>query len=279
MSASRFWASNSDEVIIRSHRFRGVKKNGDWAGRGAGWGSVGGGPSVPALPALVDPPFATVVLLVDDGVHGATTFTDLSGTPKTMARVGTVKHDDADVVFAGDTSSLLFAGDGGISAADHDDLDLTGDYGMDCWAKTSLSNHNILICKYNSTSQRAFRFHIGETAAFYHFSQRGGSGSFNTFSLAETTPDDGEWHHMYFVHEVYDGGTKQVGRLFIDGVFQNETLNTNLPIDATTNPLWLGQDDKSNSRFTGRMAWPRVWHGAHGATEDFAVATESPPLS
>ncbi len=231
-----------------------------------------------ALPAFINPTFSNIVLLIDDGADEATTFTDLSSFGHSLSREGTPHHDDGSVAFAGDTSSLLFAADGGINCGDHDEYDLFNDYGMDYWVKFTSAVQKFAITKYNSTSQRAFQCRIGPAAVFHHFSQRGSSSSFAS-SSGDLGLNDDEWHHIYFVHEVYDSGTKQRGRIFVDGILYEITLNTNLPIDATTSPIWIGQDDKDLSQFAGRIAWPRIWHGEHGHTEDFAVPTSSPPLS
>ena len=285
MTVARFWSARGSEIIITEDiggDGGGGGRGGGWTGRGGGRGIGGGGagPSGPA--AMVQPDFANVILLIDDGAHLSTTFVDVSDTPHSPTAGLDVVHNNASLAFAGDTSSILFDGDSDhLNIPDHADFDLNGDvhYGMDCAFKTSVGG--LLIAKYDFNSQRAFQFEVEIATGkcrfiLYHSRTTGGSALVYT---SDTVCTDDEWHHVCFTHEEVPS-ENWVGRLFVDGVLEHEEGHTQtLQIDDTTPPVRVGIDNNGNGDFTGRIAWPRMWKNTLGPTETFINPTEGPPLS
>lgn len=91
--------------------------------------------------------FAKVsALLHFDGADGATTFIDSSGSPKTVARLGTAAISTAQSVFGG--SSLLSTG-GGVTIPDDAGFDVaTGDFSIEIRLRpTSFASAGIIVNK------------------------------------------------------------------------------------------------------------------------------------
>lgn len=225
-------------------------------------------------------PWANIVLQVPSGADASTTFLDQStsfGT-HTMTQSGAVAHTDADAPpLVGETTCIDFPGTGYFQSDDHDDFDFgSGNYGMDCWIKTTSGGE--LITKYNFTAARAFRFHVsGGFLVFQQFGDKNSTTQYDT-SVTGTTPvADDEWHHVALVHIA-----GQTSRLFVDGILEKVAGNSwggNWPIDATPSAVRFGQTENEVGNWTGKMAWPRLWRDYAGPTQNFALPTEIPATS
>lgn len=240
------------------------------------------------LLAIVDPVFSSVLFLMDDGADESTTMVDIStggaGSPHSPAIVNSVKHDNASLAFAGDTSAILFTGaDAAITTASHADFQFGSvDWGFDMWFKSSVGGR--IMAKYDFNSNRAFILDVGAAdgvAVFHHYGAKASSSSEHVAYPALSAGNllDDVWHHVLFTHEEIDAGASMRGSIFIDGLMRWTQGNTNFPIDVTSSPFRFGNDANLNGDYTGLIAWPRLWRGVVGPTSSFLKPTTRPPLS
>lgn len=152
-------------------------------------GGVGGG----------DPDFANVVLLMHcDGTDGSTTFTDHSGSAKTLTANGNAQIDTAQSVWGG--ASALFDGTGDyVSAAASADFEFgSGNLTIEFWLRVaSGSNFSIFYTEDGNTS-------LHYDAGRWVWRANNTNVFVTSDALAATT-----WHHCALVR---DGSTTRVYR-------------------------------------------------------------------
>lgn len=155
-------------------------------------------------PTTGDPYFANVSLLLHmDGTNGSTTFTDSSGTPKTITRFGNAQISTAQSRFGG--ASGLFDGSGDyLSISDSSDLTFgTGNFTVEFWIYPL--NYGGSVCGAQlfgnaSGSTSGWSFHLGESQnAMRVTSNLSGSWADNLIVSAGGGPALNEWSHIALV--------------------------------------------------------------------------------
>lgn len=146
-----------------------------------------------------DPDFASVVLLMHcDGTDGSTTFTDHSGSAKTLTAVGDAQIDTAQSVFGG--ASALFDGTGDrVTAAASTDFEfVSGDLTIEFRLRlTGADNFGIFYTEDGNTS-----LHFDASRWVWR------ANNTNVFVTTDT-PSLNTWYHIALVR---NGTTTRVYR-------------------------------------------------------------------
>ncbi len=222
-----------------------------------------------------DPHYADVKLLLHmDGVDTSTTFTDNSGTPKTMAAAGNAQIDTAISKFGG--ASGLFDGNGDrVTTADSLD-----------WHFPSGTAFTIEFFAYltTNTSSQGFLGHWGIGGNAWQFLITSGGVLRFTMTIGSAqninytwTPSLSQWYHIAVDRDMH--GTV---RLYVDGVVvATSTAMSGTPTNSTTS-LAIGTDNilGGANDFEGNLDEVRITKGtARYAGTDFTVPTAAYPNS
>ena len=172
--------------------------------------------------AAVEEFFSSVSLLLHfDGSNGATSFTDSSGTPKTITRNAVAQLDTAQKRFG--TASCRFDGLGdSASAAIATATNLTtGDFTVELWVRPHVTVGNATLFMHSAAASSTppvngypWRLHYDHAAQAFVFSgwTTGNANSFAIYSI--NPPADQTWCHVAGVRA---GSTFY---LFVDGELQ-----------------------------------------------------------
>lgn len=167
----------------------------------------------------------TLVLISSNTTNGSTVFTDLSSTGYTVTSTN-VSHSTTKKKFG--TTSMKFTGNGGSSPVSHvqiahtDDHDLPGDFTIEFWFNTVVSDHSgnggSLVTKHQpgvTTSQIGFRDSSnGQLMAQAH----GVNQLFGPTGL-----HDGNWHHVAWVRS--GTGSNNI-KIYVDGNQEHQYTST-----------------------------------------------------
>lgn len=212
---------------------------------------------------MSDPNFSSVSLLLHcDGADGSTTFTDTSGTPKTVTAGGNAQIDTAQSKWGG--ASALFDGSGDyLSATASADFGFgTAAWTIEGWVRPAASTLAALFDTRETGQTGADRFIIGlEATTRTLFLQDGASIRGNT----GTAPGTGAWSHIAVS---YDGTTL---RGFVGGALVwSATVSLNF---AASVPLRIGATHTGTAGFNGHLDDIRVTKGVCRYTAAFSPAT------
>ena len=160
------------------------------------------------------------LLLHCDGSDASTTFTDSSGTSKTVTANADAQIDTAQQRFG--TGSCLFDGTGDfLSSVDHADWTLgTNAFTVDFWVRFNATGayeqHFYSQVQTASTYDCDFRLDGASNITFFYRD----NGTMLAHYSAAWTPSTATWYHLAVCRD----GTSL--KFFIDGVDQSWTANT-----------------------------------------------------
>ncbi len=196
-----------------------------------------------------DPYFSSVSLLLHgDGTNGSTTFTDSSGSPKTVSVVGSgVTISTAQSVFGG--ASINMNGSGNLSVPDSAAFQFgSGDFTIEALLRSGTLGRSV-ICN---------RSNIGDGWALQSSALRAYYGGvWSDTKLSWTEPATGTF---YFLALVRNGGTM---RAYIDGVQVASGAISGSWRDGYTSTIGIGCSTTNNgeNRWDGYMEELRVTKG------------------
>lgn len=201
----------------------------------------------PAAPGT-DPLFASVALLLHmDGTNGSTTFTDSSGTPKTVTANGNAQLSTSAPIFGSASGSFDGTGDfleAGVAAdwtALHD--------GTTAWTidiQTALTNFSVeraLVDTTAGTSSKAgIYISVSAARAVSIVITRAVGGSFVlNASFGAAYPNDSNPHHLRVTYDPALGSNHV--KLYVDGTLTGQTnkLGNSPSGAAPSHPLQIGR--------------------------------------
>lgn len=191
-----------------------------------------------------DPNFSNVGLLLHfNGTDASTTFTDSSGSPKTMTARDNAQLDTAQFKFG--TASGLFDGTGdAVTTPDNAAWDFgSGDFTVECFARwnafPSSGQAHVLMSQWsNTTAQAAWTLNFVNSAGTYIINfayTTNGSTQVNTSRTIASTPSTGTWYHIAVSRS---GNTM---RILFDGVQVGADIDvTGVTIFNSTSLLAIG---------------------------------------
>lgn len=220
-----------------------------------------------------DPNFANVSLLLHmDGTNGSTTFTDSSGTPKTVTPIGGAAISAAQSKFGG--ASGFFDGDGDrLSIPDSDAFWLgSGDYTVEAWLYVTTINTQGGGAFFSQSASvidnanRQFAFSVNSSGLDVYWTTNGASDQSHTFSA--TVPQN-QWAHVAFSR------ASGVLRAYLNGVQVGSNLSHAVTYFNSTAPVYVGSfgnyfvDGYGFLDFTGYIDELRITKGVARYTANF----------
>ena len=216
----------------------------------------------PPASALVSD--ANTSLLLDfAGADNSTTFTDISGNPKTITPSGNAKISTAQFKFGG--SSGYFDGTGDyLSTPNATDFDLgSSDFTIECWIyPTSIPSLGHIVGKWYTTATSSWLLYVnapGYIGASY--SSNGNWQETNYLQSSSSTVTLNTWAHVAWVRSGSKMKVFYNGVLVASGTFSDSIFNTTNDVTIGGN-LW-------NQFFNGYIDDLRVTKGIARYTVDF----------
>ena len=204
------------------------------------------------------------LLLPFDGSNGATTTNDESNSTHSVTFAGGAQISTAESKFGG--SSLYLNGDSGtkLTISQSSDFDFgTGDFTIEFWIKTSLSNND-------SQSRRVISFGDNNANRIQIFLSSDGIDFYNISSVkvdGDIDVADGNWHHVAFTRS----GTTLKG--FVDGA-QSGSTATNSTDFSNAAALTIGAYASTGlGRVVGYLEDLRITKGLARYTSAFTAPT------
>jgi hypothetical protein len=199
-------------------------------------------------------------LLHFNGENGSTTFTDESA--KTWTRSGTTTISTSEKKFG--SASGLFAGDGGIYAANDADFEFAdGDFTVDFWMRPTSggqSSGSAIIMRADSASAWAtipFGISFPSTGSYAvkFYASSGGASCNLANAVTVGLSVQNTWSHVAIIRY----GT--VIYCFLDGVLGSATLVGTASLTASNKAFWVGSGNISNCHFVGNIDELRISKG------------------
>ena len=234
-----------------------------------------------------DPSFANVALLLHcEGADASTTFTDSSGTPKTMTARENAQIDTSQFKFG--LASGLFDGSGdAVTAADSSGWDFgSGSFTVECFVRFNAlpasGNAQVLLSQWsNTTAQAAWFLGLVNNAGNYQlnfaYTTNGTTQVNNSRNVTVTT---GTWYHVAVARS---GNTM---RYFLDGVQAGADIDvTGVTIFNSTSLLAVGAQVNNpatptfNFSVNGHLDEVRITKGVARYTSDFTPPSAAFPDS
>jgi hypothetical protein len=229
--------------------------------------SISSGTSNSATPAITDPYFSSVVLLLNGD-----TITDLSSIPRPITNSGSVsintsnkKYGTGSMSFNGSSQALLIAATPQFNFS-------TNNFTIECWFNqtSKLSSYPCLINFNGPWGSGVFEFQVNtnDVGNKVCFSINNGGGNILT---STTNPTFGTWYHAAVVK---DGSTL---RLFVNGIQEASATYTNdinLSMNTTANVGGI-----SDKYFNGYIDDLRITKGIARYTSNFTPPTAPLPTS
>ena len=204
------------------------------------------------------------LLLPFDGSNAATTTNDESNSTHSVTFAGGAQISTAESKFGG--SSLYLNGDSGtkLTISQSSDFDFgTGDFTIEFWIKTSLSNND-------SQSRRVISFGDNNATRIQIFLSSDGIDFYDTSSVkvdGDIDVADGNWHHVAFTRS----GTSLKG--FVDGVQSGSTATNSTDYDNAA-ALTIGAYASTGlGRVVGYLEDLRITKGLARYTSAFTAPT------
>ena len=204
------------------------------------------------------------LLLPFDGSNAATTTNDESNSTHSVTFAGGAQISTAESKFGG--SSLYLNGDSGtkLTISQSSDFDFgTGDFTIEFWIKTSLSNND-------SQSRRVISFGTNNATRIQIFLSSDGIDFYDTSSVkvdGDIDVADGNWHHVAFTRSV----TSLKG--FVDGAQSGSTASNSTDYDNAA-ALTIGAYASTGlGRVVGYLEDLRITKGLARYTSAFTAPT------
>lgn len=217
------------------------------------------------------------LLLHCDGENNSTTFTDDSGTSKTVTPYGDAKISTSQSKFGG--ASAYFDGTGDyLGTPDHDDWNFgSGNFTIDMWVNFDTLSGNggaysdyVVLCS-------TLRLGMSSPAPAFWIMWRPSASKFEfgvwdtwyrtTLSSAQSL-STGTWYHIAMVKN----GTTTT--LYVDGVASGTVTGVTTVIDGGCD-LTIGADYLGEARFKGYIDELRISKGVARWTDEFDPPTEA----
>jgi len=133
-----------------------------------------------------------------------------------------------------------------------------GSFTISAWIKTSVGSGTQTIAGWRSGSGTPFAALMmsGSSVDFYGYT----TGNVHTYSLASGY-NDNAWHHVVGVRDA----ANNVNRLYVDGVYQNQTAMTGSV--AVAAPFRIGSYNGTDSFFNGSIDEVSFWNKALSESE------------
>jgi hypothetical protein len=223
-----------------------------------------------------DDSFGSVQLLLKmDGANASTTFTDSSGTPKTITRFGNTQISTAQSKFGG--ASAYFDGTGDYLTVPYTTAAFdwwTEDFTLECWVYaasfstwSNAVNLPALIGNVNPGGSLVDYWSFGPVSTnFLRFHYFNGGSSILTSTNELTTS---AWNHIALTKS----GTTI--RLFVNGVQGASATVSGTPQSSTSQPLAIGQN--YGRSLDGYVDDLRITKGVARYTANFTPTTEPFP--
>jgi hypothetical protein len=204
------------------------------------------------------------LLLPFDGSNAATTTNDESNSTHSVTFAGGAQISTAESKFGG--SSLYLNGDSGtkLTISQSSDFDFgTGDFTIEFWIKTSLSNND-------TQSRRVISFGANDANRIQIFLSSAGIDFYDTSSVkvdGDIDVADGNWHHVAFARS----GTSLKG--FVDGAQSGSTASNSTDYDNAA-ALTIGAYASTGlGRVVGYLEDLRITKGLARYTSAFTAPT------
>lgn len=224
-----------------------------------------------------DANFSDVSLLLPfDGSNGSTTFTDKSGSPKTVTASGNAQISTAQSKFGGTSGAFDGSGDF-LTSAYNTAFDLgSGDFTVEAWIyPTTLSGVKIVATTRNAAgSDGGFvLFTNGSALAAQCWGPTAGT-ILGSASSASGTLTVNAWSHVAYCRN------GSAFRVFVNGTVGATTGSSSSAVVSTGRPLLIGTDPSTTGRdFAGYMDELRITKGVARYTANFTPPTAAFPTS
>ena len=194
-------------------------------------------------PDLQDPYFSNVSLLLHMDGTGST-FTDTSGTPKTISALGNATQSTAQSKWGG--KSLYLDGTSGtyLSVAASSSLAMSGDFVIEAWlyplsaSSNAMPIYEMRTSASNTSGLALLRYPNANTLNVY-------SNGFLGSSSSSLTPN--QWQHVALVRSgstvTYYIGGQSAGSLTNSSNFNNYTGGAKIGGSTSSGEVWVGYID------------------------------------
>jgi hypothetical protein len=219
-------------------------------------------------PTTGDPNFANVSLLLHmDGSNGSTTFTDSSGTPKTVTANGNAQISTAQSKFGGASGYFDGSGDFVVATSPTAFEFGTGDFTAECWfyAATGSNGGVAAIMTTATGSSDEFGFFVGlqdDSNIIWLF----GDGTWAFFRSVSGFPTD-SWSHLALTR------SSGVAYLFLNGTVIDSVSDSTDLANPNQAVAIGGRNLSGGQYFTGYIDELRITKGVARYTANFTPPT------
>ena len=193
----------------------------------------------------------TKLLVHFDGDDGDTTATDESATGHILTAVGDAQIDTDQSVFGG-ASSIFDDSVDAWSIPDSAEWDFftstTNPFTIECRLRLSHTGSQAIVDHYQDNNNFWYCEFSGSVLRI--FGLRGGATK--TYFRCSWSPSIDTWYHIAFVRSA------SARFIFIDGVEQTLTLDTNLAATALSGTLQIGTNRRNGGFLSGWIDEPRI---------------------
>jgi hypothetical protein len=214
-----------------------------------------------------DPDYASVSLLLHGGgTNGSTTFTDNSGTPKSLTVFGNAQISTAQSKFGG--SSILLDGVGDyLKVPSSASFNFgTANCTIEMWVRPNSTTTYYTLFNFGAASYGGWYLRLSSTGVLT-LNVRG-----TQWSTGTNTVYDGNWHHIALV--ISYGNVK----IYFDGVAGHNSSFSTYALDTGSDNLFIGYDSTySTSAYAGYIDDLRMTKGVARYTADFTPPTAEFP--
>jgi gliding motility-associated-like protein len=160
----------------------------------------------------------------------------------------------------GSGNSLLFNGNYNFITLGNQNRGITNKVTLEAWIKTTSSNYQWIISKYNFPNTKGFYLTTSNGKAAMG-GRENGMNRFSGFSV--TSVNDGQWHHVAGICNL------NIWEIWVDGILEN-SYNSGSPNPDLTSPaaFTIGSSPLANTTyFTGEIDEVRIWNTARNSQE------------
>ena len=151
-------------------------------------------------------------------------------------------------------SALSFDATNYVNAGNHESLNITGDIAIGAWIKTSSTEWDMIIQKYElSPPYRGYGLSVQNVLLFWSTSI--------DWKPSTVTVNDNNWHHVVVT------GSGPTGEIYIDGS-ESGTFSYTAPSDNLSVPLYIGSyAGGDNYKYNGLIDDLSIWNRALASDE------------
>ena len=220
-----------------------------------------------------DPYFSSVsLLLYGNGANGGTSFTDSSGSHKTVTGFGNAQTSTGQSVYGGSSILLDGTGDYLLTAQDAGFDFGTGDFTVEAYVRYSDVSSDKFVISYVDPgsvglSTLAFVFNINGTPKKNSFAFYSGVTAYGIAST--TTVVANTWYYVAVTR------TANTLRIFVDGVLEGTLGSAGASVNApTSRSLVVGKYINADTKYlTGNVSMVRITKGVARWTATYTPET------